>query len=300
MTSPQAPQSVIPPLFAGLCDDAAVFPPGDLPLTEALPAHRAHRTAWYADLVGPFLVAAGRLGQLAEQLEALPGESGEPLAVGLIVPDGSKGLEPALRRVAADPRLRLAGLEVLADQGGSAAEGVRSVRAELDRLVPELAPGAPVAVEVVRGPDLLLALDELEGGPYRAKFRTGGLTAEAFPGELELASFLYGAVYRKLSFKCTAGLHHAVRHEDPATGFAHHGFLNVLLAAHLALGGAEHPELAAALREREGQVLAAALAELTAEQTAAVRAAFTAFGTCSIAEPLADLAALGLVAIPPS
>ena len=40
------------PLFAGLFDDAALFPPGDLPLAEAVPAHRGHRTAWYAGRSG--------------------------------------------------------------------------------------------------------------------------------------------------------------------------------------------------------------------------------------------------------
>lgn len=44
----------VPPLFSGLCDDAAIFPPGDLPLPQAVPAHRLHRAAWYAELVGPF------------------------------------------------------------------------------------------------------------------------------------------------------------------------------------------------------------------------------------------------------
>ncbi|MDH6142703.1 MULTISPECIES: hypothetical protein [Kitasatospora] len=294
MTTPQASPSVIPPLFAGLCDDAAIFPPGDLPLSEAVPAHRAHRTAWYADLVGPFLCGAGRIGALGAEL----GDGG--LAVGLIVPDGSAGLEPALRAVAADPRLRIAGIEVPADRDVPAPEGVRRVRAALERLLPEYAPVAPTAIELPRGDELLLALDELEGGPYRAKFRTGGTAATAFPGELELASFLYGAVYRKVAVKFTAGLHHALRHDDPDTGFAHHGFLNLLLATHAALGGAEHPELAALLARRDGDGIAAELTELTGDQVAAVRAVFTSFGTCSVAEPLADLAALQLVAIPQS
>jgi hypothetical protein len=294
MTTPQASPSVIAPLFAGLCDDAAIFPPGDLPLPQAVPAHRAHRTAWYSDLVGPFLCGAGRI-------EALGAELGDgELAVGLIVPDGSAGLEPALRAVAGDPRLTVAGIEVVADRDVPAAEGVRRVRAELDRLLPELAPAAPTAIEVARGDELLLALDELEGGPYRAKFRTGGTAAAAFPGELELASFLYGAVYRKLAVKFTAGLHHALRHDDAATGFAHHGFLNLLLATHAALGGAEHPELAALLARRDGDGIAAELTALSADQGAAVRGVFTSFGTCSVAEPLADLAALHLVAIPQS
>ncbi|MEV7025976.1 hypothetical protein AB0O00_28035, partial [Kitasatospora sp. NPDC093558] len=60
--------SAIPDLFRGLFDDAAVFPPGNLPVVEAVPAHRAHRTAWYADAVGPFLCGAGRLGELAAVL----------------------------------------------------------------------------------------------------------------------------------------------------------------------------------------------------------------------------------------
>ncbi|GAB2694648.1 hypothetical protein [Kitasatospora kifunensis] len=298
MTTPQAPQSVIPPLFAGLCDDAAIFPPGDLALPQAVPAHLAYRSAWYAELVGPFLCSAARIGALSEQLaEGEPPLAGR-LPVGVIVPEGSTALADVVRTVTADPRLRLVGLEVLADRDKTAAEGVRAVRAELDRLLPEYAPDVQATIELPRGPELLLGLDQLEGSAYRAKFRTGGATPEAFPGELELASFLYAAVYRKLAFKCTAGLHHAVRQDEEATGFAHQGFLNVLLATHAALEGAEHAELAGLLGERDGTVLAAKLSDLSPAQVRATRAAFTAFGTCSIAEPLADLLALNLVALP--
>ena len=35
---------------------------------------------------------------------------------------------------------------------------------------------------------------------------------------------------RAVPFKCTAGLHHAVRYTDPTTGFRHHGVLNILVA----------------------------------------------------------------------
>jgi hypothetical protein len=45
-------------------------------------------------------------------------------------------------------------------------------------------------------------------------------------------------------------------------------------------------------------VLAAKLSDLSQAQVGAARAAFTAFGTCSIAEPLADLLALNLVSLP--
>ena len=49
---------LVPPLFAGLVDDAAVFPPGSATLTDAVISHRAHRMAWYNSLVGPLLVWA--------------------------------------------------------------------------------------------------------------------------------------------------------------------------------------------------------------------------------------------------
>ena len=42
--------------WAGLVDDAAVFPPGDAPLPEAVEAHAGRRGEWWADLVGSFVV----------------------------------------------------------------------------------------------------------------------------------------------------------------------------------------------------------------------------------------------------
>ena len=46
-------------LFDGLLDDAAMFPPEDAPLADAVAGHAAHRLAWYGDLVASFVCAAG-------------------------------------------------------------------------------------------------------------------------------------------------------------------------------------------------------------------------------------------------
>ncbi|MDH6125638.1 hypothetical protein [Kitasatospora sp. GP82] len=267
----------VPALIRGLFDDAAIFPPGDLPLPEALPAHRAHRSAWYAEAVGPFLCGVGRLGELAA-LHA-SGTDLTGLRVVLVAPGGVAQLGPALKAVTALSGLELVGVEV------AATSPVREVAAALDAQLP---PGVPAAVEIPRD-NAADALDALAGTPYRAKYRTGGLSAEAFPSEAELAAFLSGCAERGLGYKCTAGLHNAVRHTDPVTGFEHHGFLNVLLAADRPTAAAE------LLAERSGEVLATAAAELTDTQVAGIRRSFTAFGTCSIAEPLADLAELGLL-----
>ena len=56
------------------------------------------------------------------------------------------------------------------------------------------------------------------------------LEAHLFPGAATVASWIDAALDRETSYKCTAGLHHALRHRDHETGFEHHGFLNVLLA----------------------------------------------------------------------
>ncbi len=45
--------SAFPAFAKGLCDDAAIFPPGLAPLAEAVPAHVRHLDSPYAELVGP-------------------------------------------------------------------------------------------------------------------------------------------------------------------------------------------------------------------------------------------------------
>src|SRR3954466_10204631 len=70
-------------LVTALLDDAAVFPPGDATVPEAVVAHRAHRLAWYSDLVGPLLV---RASQVADLLTAT--RPGDDLRVGVIADSG--------------------------------------------------------------------------------------------------------------------------------------------------------------------------------------------------------------------
>ncbi len=130
---------------------------------------------------------------------------------------------------------------------------------------------------------------------YRAKVRTGGATADAFPDELTLARCLAAVTTARLAVKCTAGLHHAVRHRAADTGFEHHGFLNVLLAVNAALAGADEDEIAAELADTDGARVAAQAAGLSTDEAAAAREIFTSFGTCSTDEPVEDLVTLGLI-----
>jgi hypothetical protein len=155
-------------------------------------------------------------------------------------------------------------------------------------------PGAEGYVEVARGERAAADIEALAGTGTHAKFRTGGVKAEAHPGETELAALLAAAIGAGVSFKCTAGLHHALRHTT-AEGFEQHGFLNVLLATHALLTGADTAEAAGVLSDRDGRALAARAAALTPEQVERVRSSFRSFGTCSIVEPLDDLVVLGVL-----
>jgi hypothetical protein len=268
-------------LFTGLFDDAALFPPGDAPMAVAVPAHRELRARLGA-LTGPFVVQAARLDELAAHLE-----DGEPIGVSVIAAAGE--LPTAASRIWAHPGLTLAGMEVpVVADAAAAREAVRVLR----DVVPE---GVPSSVEVPRTSEREAVLDVLAGTAHRAKLRTGGLRPELFPSPEELAATLSACVDRGVSLKCTAGLHHAVRHTDPATGWEHHGFLNVLLAVCALTDGASTATAAEHLRWTDTTAVVAALRSWTPEQTSRTRAAFTSFGTCSVLEPVDELVALGML-----
>ncbi len=268
-------------MWQGLVDDAAVFPPGNSPLPDAVGAHVARRKEWYADLVGSFVVTD----------EAVPSVDA-PLRLSVVVTGGAGAIPGALRLVSRAPG-ELAALEVALRDPDDVAGNARRVVAAVDSARDEglLDDDAPVFVElphVGSTASWLAAADVVAERELRLKFRTGGVEAPAHPAAHALAGWIDAALDRETPFKCTAGLHRAVRHTS-AEGFEHHGFLNVLVATHRAFEGAAKGEVVAALEERDGPTLAAA-------DWAGARRWFASFGSCSIDEPLADLRELGLIA----
>jgi hypothetical protein len=289
------PPTVIPRWLTGLVDDAAIFPPGNLPLERAVAEHRAHRASEYADLVGTFVISDVKLPDLLDVLDdsAPDGDGEEALAISLVVTGGAGAIEPAVRWATRAPTLRLSGLECALRDEDDLPHNARRVCTVLDDLEEELA-DVQVYVEPPRvvdwpGRGWLGALDELALRELPLKFRTGGVTAEAFPTSVELAASMSAALDRELPFKCTAGLHHAVRQTDPETGFTHHGFLNVLAATRACLDGRSTE---AVLDEVEAGAILDGLDDDTLERT---RRWFNGFGSCSILEPHDDLVELGLI-----
>jgi hypothetical protein len=279
MSAPLTPE--IPPVLAGLFDDAAVFPPGSLPVEEAVPAHLEHTRGAHAGLVGAFVLAAEDIDRLAEPTAGLPGGSFD-LSVTVPLP----GVSDALAAARGIPAVRLVGLEVAVPDGVAAEAVVPALAEAIDDDT-----GLTVHVEVPRDARREALLAELAGTPYLAKFRTGGVRSELYPDERELAAAVLAAVRAGVAFKATAGLHHAVRNTDPETGFEQHGFLNLLTATGAALEGAGEAELVRLLADRDGDRVAERVRALSPR----VREVFRSFGTCSVAEPATESAGLGLL-----
>lgn len=268
-----------PTLFAGLIDDAAVFPPGSAPLVHALDMHRTLRQSAAADYVGPLLVPAAAVPALIK----LVGDPDETLTIGVI---GTAGDEAGLLcavAVADGAAVSISGVEI--------ALGSSGVDELLDTLDALLRRDIPLAVEVSRaGAAELTVLGAhrtlVAAGLLRGKYRTGGVQQGAVPSADELAAVIGAAVEADLPMKFTAGLHHAVRTADQ------HGVLNMMSAVHGALTGGRP---ASRLELADPIELTSEVNEWTGQQVAAVRSVFTGFGCCGVLEPLIEAGRLGVL-----
>jgi hypothetical protein len=298
--------SSTPRYLYGLVDDAAIFPPGNAALDAAVRANRTlARHTPHAALVGAFVVDDARLAELgrvvAEARSAGVPDLDDPLRVSVVVRGGAGSLAPTVVW-AEKAGLELAGLEIaLRDSAtGELTHNARRIAAAIDALVADdaLDDEVPVYVEMPRlygsppTPDWFGALDELAAAELRLKVRTGGEEADAFPSPHELAGCIDAALDREMPFKCTAGLHRAMRHREDVTGFEHHGFLNVLVATRATLDGSSVDDVARVLADTDSDALTAAL---DPDGMSSARRWFRSFGSCSVREPLEDLTALGLL-----
>jgi len=284
---------VLRTLLAELIDYAGLFPPAALPMRDAVANYAAYRASGDAWALARFVVPVERLEEFATAAE--PHLREVPWRLSALA---HAGHNHAIR----DFNTRLA---------GRAEIDVVEARAATVDEVHALSPLAALAtvyaeVPVRDDPDALVAAIAACG--LRAKIRTGGVAADAFPTAEQVARFLATCARHRVPFKATAGLHHPLRGEYALTYDAGaprgtmFGFLNVFLAASFAQRGLPEAELAALLEERDPGAIAVrddGIAwrgrVLTTAMLAADRAAFAiSFGSCSFREPLDDLSALPL------
>lgn len=273
--TPPPPDATLPEVWDGLVDDAAIFPPGDADLADALAAYDARRSAWWSGLVGSFVVRDTDLGSVPV---------GVPVSV--VLTTGAGAVE-GVAGLAARRGLTLAGLEVAVRDADDPVGNLRRI----DAAARAAAVDVPLFLEVPGPPTAawLAAADEVAACDHRLKLRLGHVDHDLIPSADTVAAWIDAALDREVRFKATAGLHRAVRHEPEGGGA--HGFLNVLAATATLWDGGSAADAAQALEQRDGALLADT-------DVASARRWFTSFGSCSVTEPLDDLIALSLLETP--
>ena len=293
-------------LLEGLVDYAGLFPPAALAMADAVARYDEYRRGPHAWALGKFVVSVARLPEFEQVARPLlGGAEAWPLAAiaGTDFAADLRAVGDFVRRVAPDATVRA--IEVKASTPGEV-EAIANGVASLGRLVP----GAfDTYVEVPIASDPTPLIQSIASHGLRAKVRTGGVEAGAFPTAEQLTRFLVACTAHGVTFKATAGLHHAMRGTypltyDPASDRgAMFGFLNVFLAALFASGGLGPADTRALLEERDANSFGFSSSGVTwrgrAVTAASIRGArartATSFGSCSFAEPVADLSSLGLL-----
>lgn len=289
-------------LLHGLVDYAGLFPPAALPMARAVRAYDEHRRGPYAWILGRFVVPVARLAEF--EREAAPRITGG--ATWRLAATGSAGDREAIERFNARPGAR-AIVDTLETKATTADE-ITALASFASLFTPR---GDPflvyVEVPIVEDPEALVVAIAAAG--LRAKVRAGGVSADAFPAAAQVARFLAACAAHDVVFKATAGLHHPFRGDYALTydaGSARttmFGFLNVFLAALFLRSGLAEEHARALLEECDPRAFAFDAGgvsweghRLDAHSIATLRDRFAAsFGSCSFAEPVEDLVALGLL-----
>ncbi|MFI5243769.1 MAG: hypothetical protein ACHQQR_00970 [Gemmatimonadales bacterium] len=293
-------------LLAGLVDYAGLFPPAGLPMADAVARYDEYRKGEHAWALGKFVVPVARLTEFADAARPLFGGGGAwrlAVVAGADFRADVRAIAGFARRAA--PGAGIGAIEVkasTAEQVGDIADAVVSLRTQVSDAFDTY-----VEVPIADDPSPLIRSIASHG--LRAKVRTGGVEAGAFPTAAQLARFLGACTALGVPFKATAGLHHALRGAYPLTydreserGMMF-GFLNVFLAAMFTGDGLDAADARELLEERDPGSFAFSASGVAwrgrAVTAAAIRGArdraAVSFGSCSFAEPVADLSSLGLL-----
>jgi hypothetical protein len=291
-----APAPTLRALVAGVVDYAGLFPPAALSMEEAVAGYAEYRTSADAWALGRFVVPAGRLEEISAAAARHATAPDVPWRLSVLIGDDAPADMARIRAFNAAHAGRL--LADVAELKVSSLGALGARDAELTWFV-EL----PIAE------DPRDSLRALKRAGARAKVRTGGVTADAFPDSQKLARFIARCAELGVPFKATAGLHHPLRgeqkltYEQDAPSATMFGFVNVFLAGAFALAGMGEPHLAQLLDERD--VAAIVFGDdcvrwrehsIGLDALRRARASFAlSFGSCSFREPIDDLRRLALL-----
>lgn len=281
-------------LMAGIVDYAGLFPPAALDMASAAAEYEAAKAGPDAWMLGRFVVPAARLLELEPHVVKT---AAAPWAVSAIVRDGSSEDIDAV--TAFNQRASQRAIVDCVECRPGSIEGIDWI----DGLLPR---GCDIYIEVPLEQSMHDWFARISEQKLRAKIRTGGVTAEAFPSAALIAAFLDEAIRRDVPFKATAGLHHAVRgshrltYAPDSASAPMYGYLNVFLAAAALSDGHDRATAERILLNDDSSSLTFApeavhwngLVFSTALLASLRTVMLTGFGSCSFREPSEELHAL--------
>jgi hypothetical protein len=295
-----APAPTLHALVAGVVDYAGLFPPAALSMEEAVAGYAAYLASPDAWALGRFVVPAVRLHELSAAAARHTASSMAPWRLSVLVGDDTAGEPARIRAFNAAHSGRL-----LVD----VAELRVTSLAALETTLGALDAALTTYVELPVSDEPREWLRAVKRAGARAKVRTGGITAGAFPTTAQLARFIVRCAEIGVPFKATAGLHHPLRgeqkltYEPDAPSATMFGFVNVFLAGAFAVAGMTEHDIAQLLEERDAAAITFGPESvrwrehtITLDEVRHARTSFAlAFGSCSFREPVDDLRHLALL-----
>ncbi|MEO7520773.1 MAG: hypothetical protein ABIW79_03045 [Gemmatimonas sp.] len=301
-------------LLEGIVDYAGLFPPASLSMSQAVRAYAHYRAGGTGWMLGRFVCPASGLESFSEAADPLlPRDSGA-IPWRLTV-TGSGDSTTDLESIAAFNERHL----VCFEDRGAIVDAFETKAARVDdviRIDLETPPSLETYIELPLSSgtsDLDSMVAAIAKCGRRAKMRTGGTNAEAFPSAESVASFLQSCISHRVPAKATAGLHHplcglyCLTYADAAPTGTMFGYLNVFLAAALLASGGSGSDALHLLEESNASSIelndehvswhgADASANFGRPLLQRVRqTVLVSFGSCSFTEPVEESRALGLV-----
>ena len=231
----------------GLIDYAGLFPPAKLPLDEAIDDYIIHLKGENSWMLGRFIIPVSKLNEL-DQFVSLFDEIG-PLELAVLGSGGDSNdeyLSEISKDMAkiSDYRNKHSGkvrIEVYECKLPSNSPSKKTMKKATDLLnqnklshyheFPEL---PDVGINYSTDEDesswneeilpVVSMIAELEGAGI--KLRCGGIVKEAFPSVEQMAAMIQTCALIGIPMKCTAGLHHPIRHFADEYDTYMHGFIN--------------------------------------------------------------------------
>jgi hypothetical protein len=285
-------------LLADLIDYAGLFPPAGLSMDAAVENYSRYLASADSWALARFVVPVSRLEEF-EAARAKCVESHSIWRVSALLGPEAEADAAEIRRFN-DHNQQSTAIDAVDAKAASEADIQR-----IAGFVP-----SRVAVFFELHPDIVpKLLPTVKAVNAKAKIRTGGVTPDMFPAPAAVAGFIRECARVEVAFKATAGLHHPLRCMKPLTYEANapkgimHGFLNVFVAAALALRGEGQQALSEALESRDARAFEFSDegvrfhdSFVATQQLESMRRTFAiSFGSCSFEEPMADLRELGLL-----